>query len=140
MTQTVDMERLARVWRKMQDARDELKLQFEAADKVIEDDQEQVGELLNAQMIAMKGDKLMTQAGEIVRAPRTFYNGADWGAVNRWAVENNVVGEIYEKRLLASFFTKYAKDNEALPPGVNAFTKFKVSVKKPGAKSPPVGD
>lgn len=34
MTEMVDMERLARVWRKMQDKRDELKHAWEAADKV----------------------------------------------------------------------------------------------------------
>ena len=137
MTEMVDMERLARVWRKMEDKRDELKHAWEAADKVIADQQATVGTALLSAMNGIKGDKLTTQAGVIEKQTKTQVSGADWNAIYRFVTEHDA-WQMLHKRLSSTFVDAWAKDHDGeLPPGVNVFRTFQVVVKKPGAKSLP---
>ena len=149
MTELVDMEKLARVWRKMQDKRDELKHAFETADKAIEDQQDVVGTALLSAMNGLKGDKLTTAAGVIEKKRDFKVSGADWQAIYRF-VANNDAWELLHKRLSSTFVEKWAKDHttkdddgndvQSLPPGVNVFTSYKVTVKKPTVRAVPAED
>jgi hypothetical protein len=142
MAEMVDMEKLARVWRKMEDKRDELKHAWEAADKVIEDQQKIVGTALLSAMNGIKGNKLTTAAGVIEKQQKTRVSGADWSAIYRFVADNDA-WEMLHKRISSTFVEKYAETHQdaegapILPPGVNVFRYFEVTVKKPGAKSLP---
>ena len=133
----VDMERLARVWRKMQDKRDEIRAAYEAADKSVEDQQKIVGTALLSAMTGMKGDKLTTAAGVIERQTKTQVSGADWNAIYRFVTDHDA-WQMLHKRLSSTFVDAWAKDHDGeLPPGVNVFRTLQVVVKKPGSRSLP---
>ena len=133
----VDMERLARVWRKMQDKRDEIRAAYEAADKSVEDQQKIVGTALLSAMTGMKGDKLTTASGVIERQTKTQVSGADWNAIYRFVTDHDA-WQMLHKRLSSTFVDAWAKDHDGeLPPGVNVFRTLQVVVKKPGSKSVP---
>ena len=132
----IDMEKLAGVWRKMQDERDRLAAECKKADDAIKKQQDAVGDALLAAMTEMGGDSLKTEAGVVERKRSMKPSAADWGAVYRFVVENDAF-ELLHKRLSSTFVEKYAKEHDALPPGINVYTEFKVTVKKPGAKSLP---
>ena len=137
MTEMVDMERLARVWRKMQDKRDEIRAAYEAADKSVEDQQKIVGTALLSAMTGMKGDKLTTASGVIERQTKTQVSGADWNAIYRFVTDHDA-WQMLHKRLSSTFVDAWAKDHDGeLPPGVNVFRTLQVVVKKPGSKSVP---
>lgn len=137
MTEMVDMERLARVWRKMQDKRDEIRAAYEAADKSVEDQQKIVGTALLSAMTGMKGDKLTTAAGVIERQTKTQVSGADWNAIYRFVTDHDA-WQMLHKRLSSTFVDAWAKDHDGeLPPGVNVFRTLQVVVKKPGSRSLP---
>ena len=124
MTEMVDMEKLARVWRKMQDKRDELRHAFEAADLAIETQQKIVSTALLSAMNGLKGDKLTTAAGVIEKKLDTKVSGADWSAIYRWIVEHGAF-EMLHKRISSTFVEKYAKEHEGeLPPGLNVFSQW----------------
>lgn len=134
---TVDMEKLARVWRKMQDKRDELRHAFEAEDKRIEEQQKQVSSALNGAMAQMGLSSAKTAAGVIERKQKLVASAADWEAVYRFIVENDA-WELLHKRLGTRFIESWAKSHDgAAPPGVNVKSEFVVSVKKPGSKELP---
>ena len=133
----VDMERLARVWRKMQDKRDEIRAAYEAADKSVEDQQKIVGTALLSAMTGMKGDKLTTASGVIERQTKTQVSGADWNAIYRFVTDHDA-WQMLHKRLSSTFVDAWAKDHDGeLPPGVNVFRTLQVVVKKPGSRSLP---
>jgi len=132
----IDMEKLARIWRKMQDERERLAAEFKHADDAVKKQQDVVGDTLLAAMTEMGGDKLRTEAGEVVRERSMKPSAADWGAVYRFVVENDAF-ELLHKRLSSTFVEKYAKEHDALPPGINVYTEFKVKVRKPAGKSLP---
>ena len=136
-TASVDMEKLARVWRKMQDARDKLSHDFKLADLAIENQQDQIGAALLAAMNTMGGTKLTTAAGVIERKESVKVSVSDWGAYYRCIVEHDA-WELLEKRPGRMAVQKWAKTHDgALPPGANAYIEFKVTVTKPGSKEPP---
>ena len=134
---SVDMEKLARVWRKMQDARDKLSHDFKLADLEIENQQDQVGAAMLAAMNKMGGTKLTTAAGVIEKKSSLKASGKDWGAIQRFIKEHDA-WELLHKRLGTQFIEKWAKEHKGeLPPGISVYTEFKISVTKPGSKEPP---
>lgn len=136
----VNMETLARVWRKMQDRRDNLKHEYEAQDKQIEAQQKQVGAALLDAMNKMGGTKLLTAAGQIEKKTVTHVNGKDWGAFYRF-IKDNDAWPMLHKRITTAEVEKWAKSHDgALPPGVDVYTEFKVSVKKPGTRDVPASE
>lgn len=136
-TASVDMEKLARVWRKMQDARDKLSHDFKLADLTIENQQDQVGAALLAAMNTMKGTKLTTAAGIVEKKTSMKASGKDWGAIQRFIVEHGA-WELLHKRLGTKFIEDWSKKHDGeLPPGISVYTEFKISVTKPGSKEPP---
>lgn len=136
-TASVDMEKLARVWRKMQDVRDKLSHDFKLADLAIESQQDQVGAALLAAMNTMKGTKLTTAAGIVEKKTSMKASGKDWGAIQRFIVEHGA-WELLHKRLSTKFIEDWSKKHDGeLPPGISVYTEFKISVTKPGSKEPP---
>ena len=139
-TTTVDMEKLARVWRKMQDARDKLSHDFKLADLEIENQQDQIGAALLEAMNKMGGTKLTAAAGVVEKKTKMQVSGKDWDAIYRWIAENDAWGVLH-KRLSSTFVEEWVEKHKGeLPPGISVFNKFVISVKKPGAKSPPTDE
>jgi hypothetical protein len=125
---------LARIWREMEDTMDNLKAECEAKVKEIKAKQDKYSEVMLGQMNLMKADKLETVAGEIIRREETHVNAADWSAIYRFVVENDKF-EFIQKRLTSSEILKWSAGNGGeLPPGMNQFTKYKLTVKKPGGR------
>ena len=133
----IDMEKLARIWRKMQDERERLAAECKQADDAIKKQQDVVGDTLLAAMTEMGGDKLRTEAGEVVRERKFMASAADWGAYYRHIVEEDAFEGLH-KRVSSTYVEKYIKEHDGeKPPGINVYTEFKVKVRKPGGKSLP---
>ena len=133
---TTNMEQLARVWRKMQDARDANRIAAEIADKRIEDDQKMVSAALLKAMNEMGGTALKTAAGVIEKKEQIKASGADWQAVYRFIVANDA-WELLHKRIGTQFVEEWRKKTGDYPPGINVFTEYKINVKKPGSTDLP---
>jgi hypothetical protein len=124
---------LARIWLEMQDARDTLKADYEAADAKIKVKQDKYSEVMLGLMRAMKADKLETVSGEIVVKEQTHVNAAEWPAIWRYVAEHDK-WQYLQKRLTSSEILKDVKAGGELPPGMNTYTDYKLSVKKPGGR------
>lgn len=132
-----NMEDLARVWRKMQNARDVITSEAAKADAEIKAEQTQVGAALLDAMNKMGGMKLLTAAGQIEKKKKTRANPKDWAAIWRFIEANKAYGLVH-KRLTDTFVEEWAKTHDGeLPPGIDVFTKWEITVKKPGTKDVP---
>lgn len=137
MTEMVDMEKLARIWRKMQDKRDELRHEAEAADLVIKDQQAVISAALLSAMNGLNADNLGTKAGIIKRKVAMKPSAADWSAVYRW-IQDTGRFDLLHKRLSSAVVEEFAEANDGdLPPGINVWRGYEISVVKPGGKPLP---
>lgn len=137
MTEMVDMEKLARIWRKMQDKRDELRHEAEAADLVIKDQQAVISAALLSAMNGLNADNLGTKAGIIKRKVAMKPSAADWAAIYRMIQETGRFDFLHQ-RLSSKAVEDWAKEHEGeLPPGINVWRGYEISVVKPTGKQLP---
>jgi hypothetical protein len=143
--QGIDMERFARIWRKMEAKMKEIQAAADAEIEPIKKQQDQVSDLLMRQMNLLRADKLETEAGVVCKDESIHANAADWGAIWSFVEKHGQQGMI-QKRLNTSDVLRWARahatkderGNEVLglPPGMNLFTKYKLTVRKPGGQRP----
>ena len=128
---TRTVEDLERAWRKWDD--DIAKLKEQIAE--IEAKQKKFGAVVQTQMTLLKVDRL----GNFERKQETHINAADWGAIWPWVFEN-AQQEMIQKRIKKADVLKWADAHGGqLPPGMDRYTEYKLSLKKPpGRKALPV--
>lgn len=137
MAEMVDMEKLARIWRKMQDKRDELRIAHDAADLEIETQQDTVGAALLSAMNGLNADNLGTASGIIRRKIKMKPSAADWLAVYRW-IQDTGRFDLLHKRLSSAVVEEWAEAHDGEPPpGINVWRGYEVSVVKPNGKRLP---
>jgi hypothetical protein len=131
---TYTMEELARAWLKWESEIHALVDECETEVAKIKAKQKQLSDVLLGQMNAMKADKLETAAGTINRREQTHINVADWGAI--WDfVDRTGKREFIQKRLTTTEILKWSAANGGeLPPGMNRYTEYKLTVTKPGGR------
>ena len=129
--ESIDTDKLTRVYEKIRKARSENTREYEARDKALKSQLDQVGAALLSWLIDNKQQSAHTESG------LTFYKeevltptAADWNIIYEWIAENNA-WEALEKRLTKTFFKTYMKDNDgAIPPGVNIYREFVARVRR----------
>jgi hypothetical protein len=127
----INLARVVQAYTAIRDARAVKRRAWEAEDVALEQDQ-QVLKVLMLDLLNQNGAKSITTAhGTVYRSERIKPSAADWGAIWRWAQDNDGF-EIVEKRLKATFIKQYMDEHDgALPPGVNVHREFEVSVRRP---------
>lgn len=140
MTEMVDMEKLARAWRNIQAARAATKKAAEAEDERLKGLQQVINATLLSAMNNLNADKLGTGAGTIKRTKKTFVNGKDWGAIYRW-IQDTGRFDLLHKRLSSAVVEEWEKEHDgALPPGIDVFRQYEISVVKQGSKELPTDE
>lgn len=130
----MDYNRIVNVHLKIRDKRAEIKKVYEAEDKALLDQQERLeGELLR--FLNDSGvDSSRTEAGTFFKQKDVIPTGADWAAFYAWVREHDAFDAL-ERRIKKTFITEYMEANDdALPPGVSTFTRYKVRVRRANGK------
>lgn len=134
------IEDIVQVYMAIRDARTAKRHAWEKADAELEEDQTKLRAYLLSQLNATGAQSVKTAMGTVYRSEKLKPSAADWGAINRWVVENDGF-DIYEKRLKSGFIKEYMEaNNGAVPPGVNVHREFEVSVRRPTASGKPSSD
>jgi hypothetical protein len=130
----VPVDKLVRVYRKIRAAMDEK----EAAHK--EEMATLKGHLdtISARMLEIcneqNADSLRTPSGTVIRRTVTRYWTNDWQAMYDFILENKVP-HLLEQRIHNSNMRQYIEENpDKLPIGLNADTKYVITVRKPTNK------
>lgn len=130
----VPMDKLARVYRKMQARIQELTAAYESEVEALKTQQETIKNALKDQMLALGVKSVNTDAGTVILSTKTRYNTQDWDAFKQFVIENDAV-DLLERRIAQTNMATFLKENPSLfPPGLNSNTEFSISVRKPSHK------
>jgi hypothetical protein len=124
----MDTARYTRAHLKISAARKALKLEYEAADKVLAAQQEVFEGAMLGFLNDSNQDVSTNEFGKFSRKEDLKPSAEDWSAVYAFIKENDA-WELLHKRLGKTFVEKYAEDHEgALPPGVKVFREYVLHV------------
>jgi len=128
---TVPMDKLAKVYRRMQSRIQELTTQYESEIEDIKRQQDVVKIALKDQMLKLGVSSVRTDQGTVVLSTKTRYNTQDWDSFKEFIKEHDAL-DLLEKRIAQTNMATFLEDNPGLvPPGLNSMTEYAISVRKP---------
>ena len=130
-TATVPMDKLARVYRKMQARIQELTTAYETEVETLKAQQDHVKSALKDQMLALGLTSVRTDEGTVILSTKTRYSTTDWDEFKDFVKEHDAL-DLFEKRIAQTNMAQFLKENPALvPPGLNSNAEYSISVRKP---------
>jgi mannose/fructose/N-acetylgalactosamine-specific phosphotransferase system component IIB len=127
----VPMDKLAKVYRKMQAKIQELTQAYENEVETIKSQQELVKHALKDQMLALGVKSVKTEQGTVTLSQKVRYNASDWDAFKEFIKEHDAI-DLLEKRVAQTNMAKFLEENpKLLPPGLNSHSEYAISVRKP---------
>ena len=121
---------LAAVYIKIRDRRADLKKQFEAHDKDLEDQQNLLAEKMLDICKDMDADSIRTPHGTIIRSVKSRYWTNDWDSMYSFIEEKGAFG-LLEKRLHQTNMKDFLSENpDVYPQGLNVESQYTVVVRR----------
>lgn len=128
---SVPMDKLAKVYRKMQSRIQELTAQYESEIEDIKRQQDVVKIALKDQMLKLGVSSVRTDQGTVVLSTKTRYNTQDWDSFKTFVLQHEAV-DLLEKRIAQTNMATFLEENPGLvPPGLNSVSEYAISVRKP---------
>ena len=128
---SVPMDKLAKVYRRMQSRIQELTTQYESEIEDIKRQQDVVKIALKDQMLKLGVSSVRTDQGTVVLSTKTRYNTQDWDSFKEFIKEHDAL-DLLEKRIAQTNMSTFLADNPNLvPAGLNSTTEYAISVRKP---------
>jgi hypothetical protein len=129
--ETVPMDKLARVYRKIKAEIDQLTKDYDTKVEGLKAQQDQLKFAMKDQMKALGVKSVNTAFGTVSMVQKTRYSTQDWDSFKQFIVENEAV-DLLEKRIAQSNMAQYLEENPgSVPPGLNSFSDFEIRVTKP---------
>ncbi|NBS70369.1 hypothetical protein EBT31_15870 [bacterium] len=127
----VPLVKLARVYRKMQARVQELTKAYETEVEAIKAQQDQLKTAMKDQMLASGMKSVNTEAGTVVLSTSTRYSTTDWDSFKEFIKQHDAI-DLLEKRIAQKNMSMFLEENPGvLPEGLNSFTEYNISVRKP---------
>lgn len=131
MTDTIPMDKLARVYIKIRTKIQKLTQEYEAQVEELHAQQNEIAMAMKDQMLALGSTTLRTDAGTIMLGKKKRYYTEDWQSFKEFMVEHDAI-DLLEKRIAQTNMAKFLEENpDLVPPGLNSNTEYAVSVRKP---------
>ena len=128
---SIPMDKLARVYRKMQTRIQTLTATYETEVEVLKAQQEAVKTALKDQMLALGVKSVNTAEGTVILSTKTRYSTQYWDAFKDFIKENDAI-DLLEKRIAQTNMATFLGENPTLvPPGLNSNSEYSISVRKP---------
>lgn len=129
------VDKLAKIFRKMRAAEQELTREYETKLEAIKQQREQVGLVLKDRILALGEGvtSLKTDQGTIILSKKTRYYPQDRDAFKRFIIENDAP-DLLEMRIAQKNMATFIAENpDNQPPGLNVITEYDVTVRAPSA-------
>jgi capsule polysaccharide export protein KpsE/RkpR len=127
----VPLDKLAKVYRKMSTEVQKLTQDYDTAVAAIKAQQDTIKSAIKDEMLRLGVKSVRTDGGTISLSTKTRYNTEDWDAFKEFIKENDAL-ELLEKRISQSNMATFLDENPGkVPAGLNSFTEYTVSVRKP---------
>ena len=116
---TIPVEKLVRIYLKMNAKMSEIKAAFDAEEKALKEQMTKVKSALLTYCKEQNVESVRTTEGLFYRGVTTRYWTNDWESMGKFVVENNVP-ELLEKRLHQGNMKQFLESRpDLLPPGLN---------------------
>ena len=131
MTDEVSMDRLAKVYIKIRDARTKLTQEYESREAELKAQQAEIANVMKERLKALGAKSAGTEFGTVTLKTTTRFYAQDWDAMYRF-IHDNDAGFLLEKRIAQRNMSEFLEKNPGLvPPGLNTMSELEVSVTKP---------
>lgn len=128
---TIPLDRLAKVYRKIRDQISTLTKEYDTQVEVLKAQQEEIKNAMKDQMQALGVTSVRTPQGTVVLSVKTRYSTADWDSFKKFVVEQDAL-DLFEKRIAQSNMKQFLEENPGVvPPGLNSNAEYDISVRKP---------
>ncbi len=128
---TIPLDKLARVYRKIRDQISTLTKEYDTQVEVLKAQQEEIKNAMKDQMQALGVTSVRTPQGTVVMSVKTRYSTADWDSFKKFVVEQDAL-DLFEKRIAQGNMKQFLEENPGVvPPGLNSNAEYDISVRKP---------
>lgn len=128
---SVPMDKLARVYRKIQTRIQELTAAYETEVETLKAQQDAIKTALKDQMLSLGVKSVNTEGGTVVLATKTRYSTQDWDSFKQFMIDHDAI-DLLEKRIAQTNMALFLKENPGVvPPGLNSNSEYTISVRKP---------
>ena len=132
--QTIPLDKLAKVYRKMRDQISELTKEYDTQVELLKAQQDEIKNAMKEQMQALGVTSVRTDQGTVVLSVKTRYSTDDWDSFKKFVIEHEAL-DLFEKRIAQTNMKQFLDENPGIvPPGLNSNSEYDVSVRKPTAK------
>lgn len=125
----MDINKLIKAYRRIRDARAELKAEFMKKDEDLKQQLEIIENSILAHMQEMNVSSLKTDDGVAYRVMSTMPTVRDWGSFFNWVRETGNA-DFLERRVRRSSIEEWMEEHDQPPPGIDVFRKYDVRVRK----------
>lgn len=129
--QEVPLDKLAKVYRKIRTAIQELTAEYDAKVAALKEQQQTLANAMKDEMKRLNVTSARTAEGTVSLVRKTRYYATDWDAFKKFVLEEKDL-DLLEHRIaqrnMAVFLTNHP---DAVPPGLNSDTEITVVVRKP---------
>lgn len=126
----VSVEKLVKVYLKMNAKHSELKAAYEVEEKALKEQMVKVKQALLTYCKEQNVESVRTGEGLFYRNVQTRYWTNDWDSMGKFVVAQGVP-ELLEKRLHQGNVKQFLEENpDVLPPGLNVDSEYTITVRK----------
>jgi len=123
-------DKLAELYLKIRDARDELTKQYEEKHRELNEQLEVLSEEMLELCKENGADSIRTPIGTIIRSVATRYWTNDWDSMYNFVKDNDAYG-LLERRIHQSNMKQFVDENpDKFPPGMLVDSKYKIVVRR----------
>lgn len=127
----VPLDKLARVYRKIQGRIQELTAAYDAEVAQLTVQRDAVRNELKDRLLGMGVKSANTAHGTVILGLQTRYHAQDWDAFKQFVVQHDAL-DLLEKRISQKNMSQFLEANPTLvPPGLNSNSEYTISVRKP---------
>jgi hypothetical protein len=129
--ESVPMDKLAKVYRKIRTQIDTLTQEYDTKVEVLKAQQDALKNAMKDQMQALGVTSVKTEQGTIIMSVKTRYTTNDWDSFKKFVTEQDAL-DLFERRIHQTNMKTFLEENPgSVPPGLNSNSEFDVSVRKP---------
>ena len=129
--ETIPLDRLAKVYRKIRDRIGKLTQEYENEVENLKAQQAEVAAAMKDILMSTGQKSASTNEGTIILGTKTRYTTHDWDSFKKFVLEHHVV-ELLEQRIAQRNMAMFLEENPTLvPPGLDQATEYTITVRKP---------
>lgn len=126
----VPVDKLVKVYLKMNAKHSELRSAFEAEEKKLKDQMAKVKAALLVYCKEQNLDSVRTTEGLFYRTVKLNYWTNDWNSMRKFIVENNAA-ELLHERIHQTNMKQFLEEHpDLLPPGLNVDSEYSITVRR----------